>query len=234
MGEGSVFEPSPFFKKPMKQVILTLCAFCLMALSAGAQSAQAEFEASLPDSVKYVMPSFGPGNILYKDGGYSRGSFNICTVDNTLRYIDTDESEKVLADPSQVESVSISGVLFLHTQNMYLGVVGDYDGVLLCVEKRMVFDDKKVGAYGTTSATSSIRTVSSSTDNGSTFRFSNVKYKVRETPYLYKKGRLQVPSKKTLSKLFPARKAEIEAYLEENRVEFSDYRQVEALLETLK
>lgn len=205
-----------------------------MALSAGAQSAQADFEATLPDSVKYVMPAFGPGNILYKDGGFSRGSFNICTVDNTLRYIDTDESEKVLADPSQVESVSISGVLFLHTQNMYLGVVGDYDDILLCVEKRMVFDDKKVGAYGTTSATSSIRTVGASTDNGSTFRFSNVKYQIKETPYLYKKGRVHFPSKKNLIKLFPAKKADIEAYLESNRVDFSDYRQVEALLDQLK
>jgi hypothetical protein len=155
-------------------------------------------------------------------------------VDNTLRYIDTDESEKVLADPSQVESVSISGVLFLHTQNMYLGVVGDYDDVLLCVDKRLVFDDRKVGAYGTSSATSSIRTVGASTESGSTFRFSNVKYEVRETPYLYKKGRVYVPSKKTLTKLFPAKKADIEAYVQENRVEFSDYHQVEALLEKLK
>ena len=234
MGEGSVFEPSPFFKKTMRHYILSLCAFCLLALSARAQSAQADFEASLPDSVKYVMPAFGPGNILYKDGGFSRGSFNICTVDNTLRYRDTDQSEKVLADPSQVESVSISGVLFLHTQNMYLGVVTDYDDVLLCVEKRMVFDDRKVGAYGTKSATSSIRTVGASTDNGSTFRFSNVKYEVRETPYLYKKGRVYVPSKKTLAKLFPAKKADIEAYLESNRVEFSNYSQVEALMDKLK
>lgn len=218
----------------MKQVILTLCAFCLMALSAGAQSAQAEFEASLPDSVKYVMPAFGPGNILYKDGGYSRGSFNICTVDNTLRYIDTDESEKVLADPSQVETVSISGVLFLHSQSMYLGVVGDYDDVLLCVNKHLVFDDRKAGAYGTSSATSSIRTVGASTDNGSTFRFSNVKYEVKETPYLYKKGRVYVPSKKTLTKLFPAKKADIESFLQENLVDFSDYRQVEALMEKVK
>lgn len=218
----------------MKKVILSLCAFCLLALSVRAQSAQADFEATLPDSVKYVMPAFGPGNILYKDGGFSRGSFNICTVDNTLRYIDTDKSEKVLADPSQVESVSISGVLFLHTQNMYLGVVGDYDDVLLCVDKRLVFDDRKVGAYGTSSATSSIRTVGASTESGSTFRFSNVKYEVRETPYLYKKGRVYVPSKKTLTKLFPAKKADIEAYVQENRVEFSDYHQVEALLEKLK
>ena len=151
MGEGSVFEPSPFFKKTMKHIILSLCAFCLLALSAGAQSAQADFEASLPDTVKYVMPAFGPGNILYKDGGFSRGSFNICTVDNTLRYIDTDESEKVLADPSQVESVSISGVLFLHTQNMYLGVVGDYDDILLCVLSHSTPADPRVSAVSPSS-----------------------------------------------------------------------------------
>ena len=100
--------------------------------------------------------------------------------------------------------------------------------------KRLVFDDRKVGAYGTTSATSSIRTVGASTDNGSTFRFSNVSYEVKETPYLYKKGRVYEPSKKTLTKLFPAKKAEIEAALQENHVDFSDYRQVEALLDKLK
>lgn len=218
----------------MRRLFLSLFAFFLAILSAGAQSAQADFEATLPDSVRYVMPAFGPGNVLYTDGGFSRGTFNISTVDNTLRYIDTDGSEKALADPSQVESVSISNVLFLHKQNMYLGVVGDYDEVLLCVNKRLVFDDRKSGAYGTSSATSSIRTVGSSTQGGSTFRFSNVRYELKETPYLYKKGRLYVPSKKTLTKLFPAKKAEIEAFLQENKMEYSDFRQVEALLETIK
>ncbi len=226
--------PPPFLKEPMKKCFISLCTFCLMAVNAGAQSAQAEFEATLPDSVKYVIPAFGPGSILYKDGGFSRGSFNICTLDNTLRYIDTDQSEKVLADPSQVESVSISNVLFLHVNNMYLGVVKDFGEVLLCVEKRLVFDDRKTGAYGTSSATTSIRTVGTSTEGGSTFRFSKVKYEVKESPYLYKKKRIYVPSKKTLVKLFPDKKADIEAYVQESRVDFSDFRQVEALLEKIR
>ena len=219
----------------MKKLFFSLLAFALALPLVLAQSIQAEFESTLPDSVRYVMPSFGPGSLLYKDGGYSRGTFNISTLDQTLRFLDTDGSEKTLADPSQVESVSISNVLFLHVQNKYLGVVADYGEVLLCVEKRMVFDDRKAGAYGTSSATSSIRTVGGTyAEGGATFRFSNVKYELKETPFLYKKGRLTVPAKRSLQKLFPNKKDAIEAYLQENSVDFSNYEEVRALLDSLQ
>lgn len=219
----------------MKKLFFSLLAFALALPLASAQSAQAQFEATLPDSVRYVMPSFGPGSLLYKDGGYSRGTFNISTLDQTLRFLDTDGSEKTLADPSQVQSVSISNVLFLHVQDKYLGVVADCGDVLLCVEKRMVFDDRKTGAYGTSSATSSIRTVGgTSTDTGTTFRFSNVKYELKETPYFYKKGRLTVPSKRSLLKLFPSKKETIEAYLQETPVDFNRYEDLKALLVSLQ
>lgn len=218
----------------MKKIPLTVVAVALMFQLASAQSPQAQFEASLPDSVKYVMPSFGSGSILYKDGGYSRGSFNISTLDNTLRYLDTDGSEKSLANLSEVESVSISNVLFLHVQDMFLGVASSYGDVLLCVEKQMVFDDRKTGAYGTSSATTSIRSVGSSTDNGATFRFSNVKYELKETPYFYKKGRLMAPTKRSLLKLFPDKKDAIEAYLQENKLDYSSYAALQTLLDTVE
>ena len=77
----------------MKRVLVSvLCALCTLA--AGAQSRQASFEAMLPDSVKYVLPAFAEGSLVYKDGGFSKGSFNISALDQTLRYIDTDGSEK--------------------------------------------------------------------------------------------------------------------------------------------
>lgn len=219
----------------MKRAIFT-SFFILAAFFSAAQSRQASFEASLPDSVKYILPAFAEGNLVYKDGGYSRGSFNISTLDQTLRYIDTDGSEKAFIDNDAVDRVTIGGVLFIRPQKSYLGVVGAYGDVMLCVEKRLKFDDTKRGAYGTVSATSSIKSLQGiGTGDGTQFQFNgDLRYETKETPFLYKNGRVYVPSKKLLCKFFPEKKAWIENYLEENKINFSVYEEVEKLMEGLK
>ena len=219
----------------MKRVLVSvLCALCTLA--AGAQSRQASFEAMLPDSVKYVLPAFAEGSLVYKDGGFSKGSFNISALDQTLRYIDTDGSEKAFYDDNVVDRVTIGGVLFIRPQASYLGIVGIWDEVMLCVEKRLKFDDAKRGAYGTVSSTSNIKSIQVvGTGDGSQFHFDgDLRYEIKETPYLYRKGRVYVPTKKLLCKFFPDKKDRIENYLRENKVDFSVYPDVAKLMEGLK
>lgn len=206
-----------------------------MLTGARAQTAKNQFEESLPDSIKYVMPAFGQGVIVYKDGSHARGLFNISTVDQSLRFKEANGTEKILINVGQVDRVTISSVAFLNAQEMFLGVVDYYNNdVILCVNKRLVFDDRKTGGYGLSSASSSIQTVGTTSQTGNTYTYTNIKYEVKETPYLYKKGRLYACTKKNITKFFPDKKEAVESYLQENKVDFSNYKQVEALMEVLK
>ena len=219
----------------MKKLMILMAALSV-ACAAGAQSAQADFEKTLPDSVKYVLPAFGRGTLLYRDGTYSMGMFNISTLDQTLRFIDADGSEKALTDNSSVDRLSVGSILFIHPQNAYLGVVETIDDVMLCVERRLRFDDSKSGAYGTTSSTTNIKTVSvADATTGVRYKLSgDLRYEVRETPYLYYKKRLYVPSAKRFRKCFPDKAASIDACLAEHPVDFADFASVRDLMERLK
>ena len=75
----------------MKKIISLILALTIGNIALSGQSAQGDFEKQLPDSVKYYLPEFMEGRIIYKDGGFSTGRFNISTLDQTIRYMDSDE-----------------------------------------------------------------------------------------------------------------------------------------------
>ena len=218
----------------MKNVLLALALLLPFAGSAQVNS-QARFEASLPDSIKYVLPAFGKGRVVYSNGEFSLGTFNICTVDQSLRYLD-DGQELSLVGIDEVDRVTIGGVLFLRRQNGFYGIVDQMDEVCLCVQKRIEFDDTKSGAFGQRSATTSIQELRNiHTESGMDFDLrGEVRYKLTEKPILYRNGRFYAPSKKQLLKLFPDKKTFIERYLQDNKTDFNDYGSLAALFEALK
>ena len=126
---------------------LVLMLLCLPLFGMAQNSnMQAKFEASLPDSVKYVLPAFKNGRVVYKNGEFSPGVFNISTLDQSLRFMQ-DGQELSVADIDEVDRVSIGGMLFLRQQNGFFGIVDQAGDVCLCVERRIVFDDTKVVYY---------------------------------------------------------------------------------------
>ncbi len=88
--------------------LLILLALCASIVASFGQTSQQEFESGVPDSLKYVLPQFALGQVVYKDGTYSAGKFNISTIDQSIRFIDRDGSEKALVDGSNVDRVTIS------------------------------------------------------------------------------------------------------------------------------
>ena len=171
---------------------------------------------------------------MYKDGGYSVGEFNISTLDNTLRYIDTDGSEKTLADNSTVSTVSFGGTLFIRPQNSFLEVLKTIDDIFLCTEKRLSFDDSRSGAYGAKSATTNIKSVQS-IHAGTVYNLSGgMDYDIKETVYICKKNRVYAPSEKRIIKLFPDRKEFLEDYFKANSVDFSSAEDLSNLFEALR
>ncbi len=212
-----------------------IAASLMMGLYAWAQSPQAEFEDSLADSVKYVLPEFGVGRVVYNNGEYSNGRFNISTLDQSLRYIGEGGKIMALTENDSVDRVTIGGMMFFRHNSTYVGVVRSVENVLLCSSRRMVFDDAKTGAYGMKSSTTSISQIGRvETGAGTLLNLNKASdYEIKVTPYIYRNNRFYGPTKKVLLKSFPDKAAQIEEYLNANDVNFSKLKDLEALFEAI-
>ncbi len=220
----------------MKRIITLACLAFLSLSPVWAQSSQKDFEKNLPDTVKYYLPNFGEGRVVYKDGQFSKGKFNISTLDQTLRFIDEKGEVMSLTDANSVDRVSIDGMLFIKYQSNYMAFSLDIDDVYLCASKRLEFKDSKKGAFGSESSTTNIKQASKIEGyGGQIFDLDgNLNYTVKLYPYIYKNKVAYVPSRKIILRTFKDRTEKIEAYLAEHDVNFNDFDQVYALLSAIK
>lgn len=219
----------------MKRLFLLLL-LSLPFLAEAQNTAQGSFESSLPDSVKYVTPSFASGRVVYKNGEFSNGMFNISTLDQSLRFIE-DGKELALSDIDQVDRVTIGGVLFFRKQNGFYGIVEQADGVCLCVEKSLVFEDSKTGAYGTKSSTSNIKEMQSlHSVQGVEFNLSpDMPFNIKERVLLYRDGKVYAPGKNQFKKLFPDKKQVVEEWFKaRGKAEAEDAENLKELFNLLK
>lgn len=220
----------------MKRIIAIVAIMASAMMSLHAQSLQGTFEKQLPDSVKYYLPEFLDGRIIYKDGQFSTGKFNISTLDQTLRYVDNDGNIMGIADNASVDRASIGGMLFLKYRTYYLAFTLEVDGIYLCASRRLVFEDSKKGAFGLESSTTNIKEVKLvEGSGGKVFDLNgNPAYTVRKYPYIYKNNVAYAPTKRLLLRFFKDKAGKINAYLENHKVNFNDFDQVYDLMSAIK
>ena len=65
----------------------------LLALFVGISAFGQEAQGNIPTEVFYMLPEFGQGMVYFSDQGSAQGKMNICTVDQTLRFLDKDGQE---------------------------------------------------------------------------------------------------------------------------------------------
>ena len=200
----------------MKRIgVLCLWAACLLChLAAGAQ--EKKTSGSFPPEVYYLLPSFGQGMVFFSGQAPAQGKLNICAVDNTLRFLDESGKELSAANDDNVVRVQIDTAVFLHHGSVYYRIYPVSDGVGLAVKRSVIIEtDAKEGAYGTVSRTSSIREYSTVYNDGVAYKLDGNKeypYSVSETLFLFRGNDVILFTKKNLRKLFPDRKADIDAY----------------------
>ena len=205
-----------------------------MPLALFAQNRQLEFEATLPDSVKYYVPEFTTGSIVFTDGGFSTGKLNISVVDQTVRFVDKSGEILSLSNQDQVDRVVIGKYLFLRNGKEFAAVVRSADEASLVVTRRFVFErDKKKGAFGARSETTNISSVASaSSESGISFDLSTTsEYRIDTVPYLYRKKRFYPITRKNLLKFFPDKKEAVSSYLDNHDVNLQKVEDVELLFQ---
>lgn len=200
---------------------ITRFKYCLLvfflALAAPlALRAQESAPKAIPDEDFYLMPSFCDGMVYLRGQAPAQGKMNICAVDNTLRFIDNNGVELEAANAEQIVRVQLDTVWFIRNRGVFYRMYpASYDmGVALRRDVRIIRDAKE-GAYGGSSQTSSIREYGSLYTESGIYNLNTNKkypYDVKETLYLYKGEGVYPLSKNNLKKLFPDKKADIEAW----------------------
>lgn len=183
------------------------------AVAAGAQEQESE---GMPADVYYLMPAFGQGVVYFEGQAPAQGKMNICAVDNSLRYLDKDGKELAATDIDNVLKVLIDGVVFLREDGAFyrLYPLSDEMGIALVRDVTIERDVKNEG-FGTSSKTSATKEYGFVYVDGAVYNLDEARhypYTVSETLYLYKGDDIYPFSKKGLRKLFPTRKADIDAF----------------------
>ena len=193
----------------MKRILLLLSLFA--GLSAFGQEARGD----MPADVFYLLPEFRQGMVYFSGQGPGQGELNICAVDQTLRFMD--KGEELSSSADNILRVVIDTVVFVHVDGAFYRLYPVSDEVTLAYRRDVeILRDVKTGAYGIQSRTSSIREVGSLQSDGMMYTLQSSKsypYNVKESCYLYVAGNVTPVNKRTIRKLFPARKDALDAWL---------------------
>ncbi|MBQ6176856.1 MAG: hypothetical protein IJK29_06635 [Bacteroidales bacterium] len=193
----------------MKRILLLLSLFA--GLSAFGQEARGD----MPADVFYLLPEFRQGMVYFSGQGPGQGELNICAVDQTLRFMD--KGEELSSSADNILRVVIDTVVFVHVDGAFYRLYPVSDEVTLAYRRDVeILRDVKTGAYGIQSRTSSIREVGTLQSDGMMYTLQSSKsypYNVKESCYLYVAGNVTPVNKRTIRKLFPARKDDLDAWL---------------------
>ena len=189
--------------------------FLLLSLFAGLSAFGQEARGDMPADVFYLLPEFRHGMVYFSGQGPGQGELNICAVDQTLRFMD--KGEELSSSADNILRVVIDTVVFVHVDGAFYRLYPVSDEVTLAYRRDVeILRDVKTGAYGIQSRTSSIREVGSLQSDGMMYTLQSSKsypYNVKESCYLYVAGNVTPVNKRTIRKLFPARKDDLDVWL---------------------
>lgn len=175
------------------------------------------------DSVKFVLPEFASGIVIFNDGTQSNGALNINTMTQCVHFIDPDGKDLALVNNNQVSKVFIKNRLFLNSRYGYIEVYETTDDVFMGELRSVNFiSEAKEGAFGSKSQTTSIQTLTHiETSAGYRVDFEKQKnspYSYKKIPYLHRKGAFVPATKKAFQRYFPSKKEFIEQYVDEHNL----------------
>ena len=217
--------------KKFFSIILAITASMIL----NAQS-QTRGSGDIPEDVYYLMPSFAHGTIFFRGQMPAQGQLNICAVDNSLRFIDNNGQELTATNADNIVKVIIDNVSFLRYDGVYYRMypLQDAMGVALRRNVRIIRDAKESG-YGGTSQTSSIQSFGTMYTDGAVYNLNTDKkypWESSEELYGYKGESLLPLTKRSLRKLFPAKKTEIDAWFKAGNTLPKDLEGITNLLQT--
>ena len=199
----------------MKRIFLLIALLAFSLPRLGAQT-----NAGIPADVFYLMPEMTQGTLRFKDR-FVNGKFNICAVDQSLRFLDEKGTEMALDNEGDLLQVTFGDVMFIHADGIYYRLYPVSDAAYVAVRRDVrVMTDTKSSSYGMSSSTTAVQEIGVVDAGGHLVNFNDARqypYKMTETAFLYRNGYIVPFSKRNCLKSFPVKKAEIEAWFAEHK-----------------
>jgi len=222
--------------------LLSLALMIIMGSEAFAQtvsftSPNAESQKML-DSVRYVLPEFAAGMVLFNNGEQSNGAININTIDQKIHFIDPKGQILVISNNEQVSRLFAKGRTFVNSRYGYIEIYETAGDIFMGEVRKVGFiSEDKVGAFGSKSQTTAIQSVNGIQATGGYIvdfeKQKNTPFIYKKIPYLSRKGLIQPVTKKTLQKCFPDKKEFIEQYIDEHNPNLNDVEDVREMFKAI-
>lgn len=186
--------------------------FTLLFLLA-AFSATAQGKGQL-DSLKYILPEFQDGTVIFSDKTMKRGTLNISPLDQSVYCITGDRDTLYVGTYPDIISVSVPGRSFVGWNDSFVEIIcSNSDTGIGIIRSTMRVNNVKKGAYGMNSSTSSTKSYSVDAASGTLGRIiieDPRNYSHVRKACLLNNGRILSVAKKSFQKMFPAQKDYIE------------------------
>ena len=216
----------------MKRVFVSFMAVLFGLCAAFAQ----ETKTGIPEEVFYLMPKFGTGYVVYEGQAPMRGLINICAIDNSVRFKDSNGQEMAADNPGSIQQVVIDNTSFMRNGNQgFARLVSVAPGgeVAVAVKRDVtVMTDSKRGAYGMESQTTAVQEYTGFSSTNRMYMLDEMRdfpYRVSETASLFKDGSFMPINKRNCQRVFPNAKDKIDAYFKDHKNAPSDVNEVIAL-----
>ena len=216
-----------------KILCLLVSLFCGAAFILPAQ----EGNGGVPKDVFYLMPDMANGSVQFRGQPPATGKFNICAVDNTIRYIDQEGTELAVEIEDDMTRVVIGGVTFVPYDGAFLRLYPLTGDVSAAIRRNVLLHtDSKTSGYGMESQTTAVTSLMGLQGDTKYYQFEDSKdipYRLSETIFLYKGDSVLTLTKKNFQKCFPNAKEAIDAWFAEHKkMDPADVESIMALCRT--
>lgn len=184
-------------------------------------------EVLTPDKI-YQHPQFTLGKVVYRNGTETEALLNYNNLSGNIEFIGPKKDTLVIGKEllATINKILVNEHAYVHQQVYYELVAEHAFGKLLKRQMYLLTNREKMGAYNQFSSLSAISSYDNLTDRtGGVSRSLKVNEQITLTlrsQYFFVDGqnRYLPANKKNLLKAFPAKKAQIERYLDQHKVDF--------------
>jgi hypothetical protein len=193
-----------------------------------------------PDKI-YQFPQFALGKVFYRNGTETEALLNYNNLRGDIEFIGPKKDTLVIAKDliPTIRKIMINGHTYFYQEQYFEQVAEKAIGKLLKRQMYLMVDRKRMGAFNQYSSLSAITSYANLTDRSSGVAQSlqsneKVTLSLRSEYFFGDKNDYFLPAtKKNLIKSYPSKKAQIDSYLELNKVDFKNIEDLQKLFSIL-
>jgi hypothetical protein len=170
-----------------------------------------------------------PGIVFFNDGGTAKADLNYNLFSEEMQFVE-DGHIKSIKNPEEIKYIKLPGVSFYMIKGKFYEVIYKTDVTLLMLRKlNWESVNKPTGAYGTSSENSAVSQIKVSSSHTETYssrenieNSKNISAKIYNQFYIYDDKKINILTKKKYLKHYSKFKNELNEYIEENKISFTN------------